>query len=741
MNCPHCNKKLVSVGQFLICLEHGQIAKHDQVKTKRIFISYGRDEHQSLAARLAKDLTKRGHQIWFDRDRLLSGSDGEQCIEQGIDWLTDQTKAGRYFISIKEGKILLTNYCRQQYNSNPSHMSDYVIRQIANHLLDQYRWENLCRLLGDLRFIEAYCKIEQVYDLIDIYHSVYDRLPEAQANVKKTKAIQKQIEKWEHELIAFCQLERKKQANDRSPVKDTVEPPPPVSACRILTGEEFAAENRRLLTHPTRMEQIYLMSRFLESQSYAIYEFGRNPGFIFQTGYNTAPYGFVHDAAQKNIKNLILPILLRKWPPDYSYFPKSALLKTLTGHTGRVLCVALASDASLAVSGGADFLIKIWDLQTGQNIRTLLGHSSFVNCVGLSQDKKTVISAGKDSTIKIWDVLTGECRRTLTGHAGSVQCVTLTWDGGFAVSGGQDKTIRVWDLVQGICTQTIKDIPHEIQKLKLSADGKHVLVLGNDKTFSLWDIKTGECLSTFSGHSLPVNCVRISEDKKFIISASDDKTLRIWDLNGECTKILSGHLAIVNNVVITRKGNIAISASNDKTIKVWDVASGNCIKTLKGHTGWIYMIQLLENQKHLISASDDNTLKLWDIKTGKCLTTFKGHSDFIESVCILRSDKYILSASRDMSIKMWDINNGQNIRTFSGHTGPVDCLEIAGNNRYAISSSSDNTVRLWDIDSGTCLLTEVVYERVTSVLYCEPKTLVIGFASGEIWFYDVANAG
>ena len=54
---------------------------------KRLFISYGHDEHVSLALRLHNDLKARGHDIWFDEERLQPGHDWEAFIEQSIDHL------------------------------------------------------------------------------------------------------------------------------------------------------------------------------------------------------------------------------------------------------------------------------------------------------------------------------------------------------------------------------------------------------------------------------------------------------------------------------------------------------------------------------------------------------------------------------------------------------------------------------------------------------------------------------
>jgi hypothetical protein len=51
----------------------------------RLFLSYGHDEHLSLALRLKASLENNGHEVWFDADRLKPGSDWERYIEDGLD--------------------------------------------------------------------------------------------------------------------------------------------------------------------------------------------------------------------------------------------------------------------------------------------------------------------------------------------------------------------------------------------------------------------------------------------------------------------------------------------------------------------------------------------------------------------------------------------------------------------------------------------------------------------------------
>ncbi|WP_243458375.1 tetratricopeptide repeat protein [Nostoc sp. UIC 10630] len=50
----------------------------------------------------------------------------------------------------------------------------------------------------------------------------------------------------------------------------------------------------------------------------------------------------------------------------------------------------------------ADHSVKLWDVNTGQELYTLNNHSDWVNSVAFSPDSKTLASGSRDMTIKLW---------------------------------------------------------------------------------------------------------------------------------------------------------------------------------------------------------------------------------------------------------------------------------------------------------------------------------------------------
>ena len=76
----------------------------------------------------------------------------------------------------------------------------------------------------------------------------------------------------------------------------------------------------------------------------------------------------------------------------------------------------------------------------------LEGHDNLVRSVNFSPDGKTLVSGSWDKTIKLWNVETGKEIRTLKGHDELVRSVNFSPDGKTLVSGSEDKTIILWNL-------------------------------------------------------------------------------------------------------------------------------------------------------------------------------------------------------------------------------------------------------------------------------------------------------
>lgn len=102
-----------------------------------------------------------------------------------------------------------------------------------------------------------------------------------------------------------------------------------------------------------------------------------------------------------------------------------------------------------------NFSIRLWDPQTGAELKKLAGHNNFVMRLIFSPDGRLLASGSFDSTIKIWEVSSGRELRTITGHSGGISGLSFSPDGRFLVSGSDDGSARLWNFRTGELLATL----------------------------------------------------------------------------------------------------------------------------------------------------------------------------------------------------------------------------------------------------------------------------------------------
>jgi WD40 repeat protein len=148
-------------------------------------------------------------------------------------------------------------------------------------------------------------------------------------------------------------------------------------------------------------------------------------------------------------------------------------LRTLTGHTGTVLAVAIALLGKNAISASRDKTLKIWDIESGTEVRSLTGHTDWVDAVAIAPPGKLAISASEDHTLRIWDMERGTEERSLTGHTEDVTAVAIAPDGKTAVSEGCDQTLKIWDIESGKCLRTLTGHTRALIAVAIALLGKN----------------------------------------------------------------------------------------------------------------------------------------------------------------------------------------------------------------------------------------------------------------------------
>ena len=140
----------------------------------------------------------------------------------------------------------------------------------------------------------------------------------------------------------------------------------------------------------------------------------------------------------------------------------------------------------LAVAGGPSGRfgeIKIWDVhQPKPKLRsTIHGHRDTILAIAFSPDGKSIASASYDKLVKVWDVDTGKQLKSLKEHTDAVYAVAFMPDGKRLVSAAGDRTLKVWDVAAGTRLTTVNDALDSLYAVAVNPAGTQIAAAGADR--------------------------------------------------------------------------------------------------------------------------------------------------------------------------------------------------------------------------------------------------------------------
>lgn len=110
-------------------------------------------------------------------------------------------------------------------------------------------------------------------------------------------------------------------------------------------------------------------------------------------------------ASEKNCDSFILIFSLRS---SYFFIKNILNIKNISGHSGKVKCIAVTKPAQYLLTGAEDTSIIVWDLKTHGIHLKIDEHIAPVLCVTSALNNSVIISGGEDSSIIVTSLTNGK---------------------------------------------------------------------------------------------------------------------------------------------------------------------------------------------------------------------------------------------------------------------------------------------------------------------------------------------
>jgi WD40 repeat protein len=389
-------------------------------------------------------------------------------------------------------------------------------------------------------------------------------------------------------------------------------------------------------------------------------------------------------------------------PRAESPLPASALVRLGTSrfrHPFNVRGLAFSPDGKVIASGSQKFTIRLWDAETGRELKMLTGHTAGVTGLAFSPDGKTLASSSWDRTIRLWDTAGGNEVRKIEGHGGGVNSVAFSPDGKALLSASGDGTARLWDAAAGNEVQQFRGHEGGVDVASFSRDGKRIATAGQDKTARVWDAASGKELHKLEGHGSQVRGAAFSPDGKRLVTVSFDTTARLWDV--ETGKQLGQvkHTSGFEGVAFAPDGKSVATVSGwGNSAHLWDVTGDAFRPRWHAKAGQPFAVTFSPDGKKLAAGGWDNVVHVWDAATGREIAASRpfGHTAWVHTVAFLPDRKTLVSAAADGAVIVWDTAGGKPLRQGQAPTERAWCLAVSPDGKTLAVGCHDKTVQFWD---------------------------------------------
>ena len=416
------------------------------------------------------------------------------------------------------------------------------------------------------------------------------------------------------------------------------------------------------------------------------------------------------------------------------------LLKTLKPHTTPVITATVDSTGTILATGGADGVVKVWDIRGGYVTHTFRGHGGVISALHFfealspepkAQSKKEkkqrsqrdlvddaimidshdstlafrLASGSEDGKIRIWDLAKRKSIATLDSHVSVIRGLEFSKETNSLLSGSRDKTVVIWD-AQNWKAKKVIPVLERVETLGLLRGDIYFFTGGETGQLRIWLLRSGGEITKeqeAGGEGDGILQIIRNNDPEFLLSVHADQSLVLH--SSSILPASDSTIRAIDPLPVLRR----ISGTHDEIIDLAYITPDRSLLALATNSEDIRIVSLATSASQSSSSVEAGYF-------GADIALLQGHEDIIICITVDLSGCWLATGAKDNTARLWRIDHAsksyQHYATFTGHAESIGAISMTSTppNKasesqnplehppvFLMTGSQDRTIKRWTI--------------------------------------------
>lgn len=285
------------------------------------------------------------------------------------------------------------------------------------------------------------------------------------------------------------------------------------------------------------------------------------------------------------------------------------------------------------------------------------------------------LSGGYDGEIRIWNLPAKKCLRSVQGHEGYVRGMCVNNNGGDSfLTVGDDQLIKHWalDLQNAKIFETeteemepVDTIPSKVTLLDVNHHWKKNQFVTCGDGVCLWDHHRTNPVRSFNWGVDTVTKIRFNPvETELVAGTASDRSLILYDCRGQ-VPLKKVVLKLRSNAVAWNpmEAYTFTLANEDYNLYTFDMRKLSApVNIHMDHTEAVMDVDYAPTGREFVSGSYDKSLRIFPVERGRSREVYHTRRMHrVMNVLWSMDNKFLLSGSDEMNIRIWKANAAEKL--------------------------------------------------------------------------------